>query len=117
MVSHAQILRGGRLAGFIGCGRVAPTFWAKSYRRPTRFRSIPVASIEEGEKALYAIAKRRIALLDLRRLFRFHVPIQPLTCNVVAEAEPPELEFVPVAVGVRSSVKGGHALRFVAVKQ
>ena len=30
-------------------------------RRPTRFRSIPVASIEEGEKAMYAIAKRRIA--------------------------------------------------------
>ena len=56
-------------------------------------------------------------LLDLRQLFRFHVPIQPLPCNVVAEAEPPELEFVPVAVGVRASVEGGHALRLATVKQ
>ena len=29
--------------------------------RPTRFRSIPVASIEDGEREIDAIAKRRVA--------------------------------------------------------
>lgn len=29
--------------------------------RPARYRSIPVASVEEGERTLYEIAKRRMA--------------------------------------------------------